>query len=298
MPIHTAYGLSIESDFEIPELATFSGTFGNVDVKIRYGEVPFPRNGDSTGNGRAFRLGSGEFVYVKRDCGRFLVKDGTQIQVDPDPDIEDRVLRLSLFGPALALLLMQRGYLVLHGGAVAFSGNAVVLLGPAGMGKSTLTAELCKLGGELLTDDVVTIDTAENPPKVLPGVPLLKLWPDAVDEAPEGVWTKVLHPDFEKLGLRMKDTNLSSPAPVARVFFLGTGKELGREPITGAKAFTALMGAQFAARYGEDFISGLDGNELLGKLAMLIHHAPIEILRRPRDKSLLGLTAETIAASV
>ncbi len=298
MPAYVAYGLTIQSQFPVPELLSHSGLIGSPDISFRFGKVEVPALGEDLVDGQAIPSSEGHFVYIKNRCGRFQIVNGTEIIVDPDPDVEDRVWRLSLFGPALALLLIQRGLLVLHGGAVAFPGGTIVLLGPAGMGKSTLTAELCKMGGKLLTDDVVTVEMGQAPPMVLPGIPVLKLWPDAVDSAPEGTWTKALHPDFDKLGRRLGDQDLAAPSPLARVFFLAVGERLEREKISGSLAFRALMASQFAARYGQTFVAELDGGDLLAKVAKLLDHAPVEILRRPRDRRLLPETAALIADTV
>jgi hypothetical protein len=296
MTVYRAYGLNIESEFEIPELAAALGECPDPDVRIRFGSIPSIAKEGAEDVDHAIRLSDREFLYSKSKCGRFLVRDGREIEVDPDAGTEARVYRLSLFGPALALILIQRGYLVLHGGAVAFSGGTVILLGPAGTGKSTLTAELCKIGGKLLSDDVVAIDLKVAPPVVVPGVPLLKLWPDAVDSAPDGVWTKLLHPDFDKLGRRMDDSALSPPSPVARIFFLGGGEELDLVTVAGAQAFHPLMASLFAVRFGEGFMAGMDGRDLLAKFSQLASSSPIEILRRPSDRGLLRETAEMIAA--
>jgi hypothetical protein len=54
------------------------------------------------------------------------------------------------------------GYAVLHAGAVEISGQAVVVLGPSGTGKSTVTAMLCAAGARLLTDDVLVLRHQRN----------------------------------------------------------------------------------------------------------------------------------------
>ena len=49
---------------------------------------------------------------------------------------------------------------VLHGGAVAFGGEAVLLPGRSGSGKSTLVAALAASGGEYLADELVAVRSA------------------------------------------------------------------------------------------------------------------------------------------
>lgn len=300
MTTYSAYGLIIESDIEIPELAQSPAAARKPDVCIRFATVPAlaDESAGSGGGGYACRLGSREMIYTRDHCGRFLVRDGLEIEVDPDPEAEDRVWRLSLFGPALGLLLIQRGLLVLHGGAVAWPGGAVLLLGPGGSGKSTLTAELCRQGGGLLTDDVVAIDMDGPVPLVVPGVPILKLWPDAVDRAPEGAWTRVLHPDYEKVGRRVDDSVLAGATPVTRIFVLQGGPRVALKALSGAESFRALMISLFAARYGETFVAGLDGREMLRMTSRLLALAPVEALQRPQDLAFLEESAAMIIASL
>lgn len=294
MPRYSAYGLLIDSDIEIPELVRFADEGSARHLSIRLAPVPAVGDDDRSDTGQAYRLNDREMVYARHRCGRFLVRDGAEIDVDPEPGVEERVWRLSLFGPALGLLMIQRGYLVLHGGAVAWPEGAAILLGPGGSGKSTLTAELCQQGGRLLTDDVVVIDMSAAEPLALPGVPLLKLWPDAVERAPSGAWTKVLHPDFQKMGRRLDDSVLAGATPVARIFVLGQGPRIECEMLAGVDSFRAVMLSLFAARYGESFVSGLDGRDMLCQVTRLLENAPVELLRRPQDRGLLAETARMV----
>ena len=72
----------------------------------------------------------------------FLIRGGREIVIDAAPGVEQRLIRLFLLGPALALLLHQRRFLVLHASAVMIDGAAVAFVAEKGMGKSTLAAAL------------------------------------------------------------------------------------------------------------------------------------------------------------
>jgi ABC-type glutathione transport system ATPase component len=74
--------------------------------------------------------------------GAFLVRGGREIMIDAVPGVDARTLRLSLLGPALALVLHQRGRFVLHASTVAVAGSAIAFLGEKGWGKSTIAAAL------------------------------------------------------------------------------------------------------------------------------------------------------------
>ncbi len=72
-----------------------------------------------------------------------------------DADGLAEVLRKGLLVAVRATL---DGFAVLHAGAVEVNDRAVAVLGPAGTGKSTVTAMLCAAGARLLTDDVLVLD--------------------------------------------------------------------------------------------------------------------------------------------
>ena len=83
--------------------------------------------------------------------GACEVRDGREIAVDPAPGVDADLLSTYLLGPALGVLLHQRGGLVLHASAVTVGGGCVAFLADAGWGKSTLAATLCVILPLVLT---------------------------------------------------------------------------------------------------------------------------------------------------
>ena len=63
----------------------------------------------------------------------------------------------------------------LHAGAATLQGAALLLPGPAGVGKSTLVVELLKCSWRLIADDVVPIDLARRTPLPLPFNPSVRI---------------------------------------------------------------------------------------------------------------------------
>lgn len=118
-------------------------------------------------------------MFSLPSVGAFAVLGGAEIVVDRDRAATDEVLRHHLLGSALGLLLQQRGALVLHASAVEVQGRAVVLMGPAGRGKSTLAAHLHLHGCGFVADDVTVVDLSGATPRVCCGPPRLRLPPDA-----------------------------------------------------------------------------------------------------------------------
>lgn len=70
--------------------------------------------------------------------------------IPPDPYAAEAALRA-----AMGTCLLRQGGLLLHAAAVAFNGEALVILGHSGAGKSTLARAAVAAGGELLSDETV-----------------------------------------------------------------------------------------------------------------------------------------------
>jgi hypothetical protein len=58
------------------------------------------------------------------------------------------------------------------------------------------------------------------------------------------------------------------------------------------------MMSLFAARYGEAFVSGLDKRAMLGQVTRLLEAAPVEVLRRPKDRNRLAESATMVIDSL
>lgn len=71
---------------------------------------------------------------------------------------------------------VDKGYLMLHGGGVAYNNHAFIFLANSMVGKSTLITHLCMEGFEYITDDRLIIDTTEK--MVLPFAKTIMLRPD------------------------------------------------------------------------------------------------------------------------
>ena len=124
------------------------------------------------------QMGRGDLRLTVQSIGCFRIHRGKQIAWQRAGQcVSNQDLRTFLLGSAVGALLIQRGMLVLHGNALERDGQAIVCLGHSGAGKSTLAYALMHQGWHLLADDLVAI-TPEG--RVLPGIPRLTLWHDAV----------------------------------------------------------------------------------------------------------------------
>ncbi len=175
-----AFGLVIESkDINLPEIPICSDE-EDVDVRIieeDYSKWPFISLADNDTN----------FVQARQNdlrlrvhgIGQFRATNGNQIFWCKDKaNIPDSDIRNFLLGSVIGGILIQRDLLVLHANSLVKNETTIVCLGPSGSGKSTFAYALMLNGWKLLSDDLVAL-TKDF--KVMPGIPRIKLWEDALD---------------------------------------------------------------------------------------------------------------------
>ena len=171
------------------------------DVTIRLGAVPgtLPAGADRTVQGPIWQARPGAFLIEIEGVARYLATDGKDILIEPLGDDADDVAAF-LLGAAFAPLLQQRGVVTLHAAAVEWQAGAVLLLGRAVVGKSSLAAALAAHGHALLADDItgVVLD-AGGRPLALPAFPHQRLWGQTLDRMNwRGRAGAKVRPDLEK----------------------------------------------------------------------------------------------------
>ncbi|MEE9165894.1 MAG: serine kinase [Candidatus Neomarinimicrobiota bacterium] len=245
MSSYLAYGLGIRSALPLPGLSP-----GEVDadVIVRLGKVgSLPENGDV--NGSYFRTTATETYLFWEEVGRFLVRAGQEIIVDPAPGVKEDVIQFFILGPAMGVLLHQRGFLVLHSSAVAVSRNAVAFLGKEGSGKSTLAAALNAGGHAGLTDDVTAVHFDAERPMVFPGFPLLKLDAELVASLAHNLHNYPgVKPSMEKQVVRVTGDFPRSPIPLRRLYVLAEGNDHSIESLQIQDAFVELIRHSYCVR--------------------------------------------------
>lgn len=174
--VYSAYGLTIESDLEFPELSPSQGV---ADVRVAVGRAPEHLE-NPVEVGQWFEAKPGAYLLRIPGVAAFHVTDGRHVLVEPDARAEPVHVR-GFLGTVLTGVLHQRGRLVLHAGAILGHAGAVLIGGFSGGGKSTLLAALAARGHQVLADDVAAIEiNRDGQPSVFPGVPRVNLWKDAL----------------------------------------------------------------------------------------------------------------------
>lgn len=275
-----AYGLGICSAIRLPELP--SGGMA-ADIVIRFGKAERLPS-ELAGAERSFQITPEGVHLLWKEVGTLIVREGREIIIDPAPSVEEPMLRLFILGPALAVLLHQRGLLVLHASSVTAHGAAVAFVGEPGSGKSTLAAAFHAAGHGVLADDVTAVQFDQDVPLVLPGVSQLKLWPDivrALGEDPQAL--PRLHPSVEKRAYRIVSGSPPTPLPLHRVFVLAEGVVRLIEPLRAPEALVELLRHSYCAR----LLQIQQAATHFFQCANLISSVPIRRLKTPRSLAAL-----------
>jgi len=209
-----AYNLAIKSDFPLPELAP--ATQGG-DVIIRL----LPEQPAHTARAIWWEPALRRARFDFPGAGRFVVANGKQIFVMPEPPADLPLLRLYIQGMILAALLDQRGFLVLHASVIQINNRAIAFVGPVGAGKSTVAAALHARGHSVLSDDNAAIDWQSDFPSVMPAFPNLKVYPEiarTLGYDPAGL--RVMHESQTKQAQRVETRFAAAPAPLDRIYLL------------------------------------------------------------------------------
>ncbi|PSB03314.1 serine kinase [Merismopedia glauca] len=290
---YTAYGLGIHSEIELPEL--ISSTEVEADVAIAVQNLqPLPL--EYSPNSTRIKADQNSVQIDYQNVGSFLVKDGNQIICSPALGVKQEALRLVILGSVIAILLHQKGRLILHSSAINLDGEAVAFLGGSGWGKSTTAAAFHQQGYCVVADDVIAVETEGNQPTIFPGFPRLKLWEEAAvylgDE-----WESLpkLHPELPKRSRVVNQGFSINSLSLKRIYILAEGDELEIIPLAPQTAFRELIKHSYV-------LSILKNTGALGthfqQCSQLTKTIPISRLVRGRSLDQLPAVTKIVAADL
>jgi hypothetical protein len=200
-----------------------------------------------------------------------------------------------LVGPVLGATLRLLRRSVLHASAVEVDGRALLVMGDAGAGKSTLTAALVDAGLPLITEDVAALDVVDGAPiRVFRGGTRVKLWPESVrglrgrdDALPLLVPSSV---DWHKRYLDCAERMTAHDAvPVAAIVHLERTPDVDAPELTPLRAhdkLLCLLGNGYASR----LVRPDDRADELSRVSRVAQEVPVLRMRYPdRFEALPGV---------
>mgnify|MGYP000409081336 CR=1 FL=1 len=218
MHYYTAFGLSIQSDIEIPVLVKTEPKA--IDVNIITGNVSKRGLDKPRGIKPNRQIADNEVWLHVPEVARYHVSNGNRILVDPFEKSHTKNIILYLLGTCFGAIAHQRNNLVIHGNAIRFGDHCVIFAGQSGNGKSTLAAAFYQKGFEILADDVSVIDGEGH---AQPSYPQMKLWPDTAEKLNVDI-TELEHVcvGFDKYAYPLTEGFCSTPLPVKAIYILNT----------------------------------------------------------------------------
>lgn len=265
-------GWHLASAFALPGLPE-TGGHGPIDIEIISGDVPAWPDGNVVVDHLVFSVGrDGTVMMTIAGLLRILIADGRRVTVHTLVEQEDASIGMLLRGPVLAVLARQRGLLPFQASAIRHGDGAVALLGPAGCGKSVLTALLARGGPEILSDGLCLIAAGPDGATIRPLSPALRLWRDA--------WT-ALGLDDAKVAACRPDrgygfvtphpaaaTPPSSTVPLRAIVFVRARGEMPDEELTdGPRPVEALARLSLTLAARPALVAGPLARHLGGQLA-------------------------------
>jgi hypothetical protein len=246
--LYTVFGLTLGSELRLDELPA-AASQEHPDIHIRYGEAGASGEGQN-GYSASER---GTLLQVP-DVGRYLIREGREIVVEPTPNASERNVRLFLLGSALGALLHQRGLLPLHANAIEMDGHAVAFSGHSGAGKSTIAAWFHDRGHRILTDDVCVIGfDAAGQALAYPGIPRLRLWREALEATGREVADYDRSFDATDKYDVPSERRALDPLPLAAIYLLRQADEDGGGPsierLRGVDCVEAIVANTYRGAY-------------------------------------------------
>lgn len=238
--VYKAFGLTISSDFGLPELPLVNNCDSPPDIIIM--KVDLSQLWAKESNPDDYFVVKDDFVlFHVPDVAIYLINNGNEIYVSPMTDSAEDQVRLFILGTCMGVILMQRNILPLHGSAIVIDGKAYAIVGDSGAGKSTLASAFLKRGYRLLSDDVIPITLSkDNAPIVTPAYPQQKLWLESLNEF--GMESENLRPIIDretKFAVPVLDQFFTKPVALSGIFEL-TRTEKARINISSILNLEAL----------------------------------------------------------
>jgi len=290
---YSAYGFGIKSDIPLPGFIRIPKE--DTKVSIHLAPVPPPQISPKEGVS-IYKLSNGLTINW-RGVASYKITQGREIIITPESEAKSisKLKAQPFYGMAIAAILHQQQHVVLHGSTVEINGKALVLLGNKGMGKSTLTAALLSEGHNFICDDVTAL-LMDDPSaiQVLPGIPRLRLWADAVraiGHTPDEL--SLVSPILPKHILPVHEQFKNEHIPLQTIIILDHGDTIALHEMKAPEKMLCLLGGQYFAKY-YDALQDSDHKRLFRSFSTLAQSINIVKLTIPRDLQLLPVTTKLL----
>jgi len=266
-----AFGLRIESDAPIEGLPE-AAAGAPAELRIRMGSLPDafdsedpstrevwhsePNPDDDADAVALHATRDGEWLVLSyADGARFVIRhSGTEIWATWPATASAASTATYLLGPVIGFTLRLRGLTCFHASSVVMADRAILMLGPAGTGKSSTAAALALRGHRVIGDDIAVVHSRADHWVVHPSVPGVRLWDDMVETLlGRADALPLLAPGWEKRQLDLRTTRAGFRSDIAvrlgAIYVLSQPEPTGKpvaERLPGREALLALVANTYA----------------------------------------------------
>ena len=247
---------------------------------LQYG--PVDSSVEPSENTRGCYAVEDDTVYLHYpEVGSIAVAEGSHVTIDlvAEPLLE--ALPLILRGVVYGLLSHQRGHLTLHAGAVEVNGAGIGFVGVKRAGKSTTSAALTRLGCNLITDDVLVLNSVRER-CIFPQEPKIKLDDNAIRSTlgrDPARFPRVV-PNASKKWVEVEGVGKQTARRLNAIYTLRWGDTVAVEPLSGQEAFIELVRHSYAQRF---LVHEQPTPYHFKQLAELADRVPVYSFQRPVD---------------
>lgn len=282
---YRVYGMNVESEIELPELLTNNHKVDTcADVIISYGTMSKEIYHEIQ-EGKCFDFKKDKMWFLVKDIAKYYIHSGNTIIVHPYNNANSHDVKAFLLGSAFGMLLIQRCIIAIHGGTVVINGQAVVITGEQGAGKSTLTSALREKGYFFMADDVSVIGQTEHTKHVIhPGYPQQKLCRDAMEKIGYNIEAfKRIDEGRDKYAIPVHKRFIKEAMPMGAVFeiSIGEGPYVEIEEIRGTEKLKLLLKSIYRVEVTQ--YSGMSPNYFKNCID-ISKTVPFFKIKRPKDK--------------
>lgn len=295
---YNVFGLTCSSSIKLPAFVEVSPT--NIDFKISLGKVSkklFTKllfvNEDSISYNKT------EFFLFIKDTGRYFVRNGNEIILDPLCNDINKFL-LFFYSNCIASLLYQKNMVPFHVSGVFDTDGKVWLFGAlSGTGKSTTSVKLKELGYKIFTDDTARIYVQDNKCYAIASYPMTRLWEKSL-QTQKGYdikKAKLISDEHQKYGLLFHEDFVSSPVEVKGIIFL---EKTESDDIT-IKNIPTKEGLKLLIEniYRPNFANGMQKQLLVhSTVTKILSTVPFYKAQRPENKDTFNEFAAAIQKNI
>jgi hypothetical protein len=256
MNLYIIYGLVVAVPFPCPIIP--KACLGAIpDVTVTDAEVPLTLS-CSVVREHNWEAMPGQFLLnAGRRAGRFFIKNGKTVLLQRSADAEDEIICTIFCTSVMAVLVQQRGMLVLHANTVVALDSALAIAGESGAGKSTTQAILLASGCKMLADDVTVLKlNSKNQVEVMPGLPKLNLCDDTAVKLGHDLCGLTRNPlrRSKVFAPVPKSDLISTPVLLKTIYsiYIHSGADLIYSKLIGATKFAAIQDCMYGPQFSEE----------------------------------------------